>query len=131
VPEEELRFYTDTAARDALPEARRGAFLLTSRILAADGDNVKGFPHGHVLPGVQTLRLPGHTPGQNGFLLQDGEKSMLFWGDALHMEAEQARDPKIGMIFDIDRHQGAVTRRRTLEVAAARADQSNSVRASL
>jgi hypothetical protein len=42
VPEEELRFYTDAASRDALPEARRGAFLLTSRILAADGDNARG-----------------------------------------------------------------------------------------
>jgi glyoxylase-like metal-dependent hydrolase (beta-lactamase superfamily II) len=118
VPEADLRFFTDGAARDALPESRRNGFYLTDRILRAYGKRLRPIPHGVVMPGVETVPLPGHTPGQAGYLLRGAGDAILFWGDVLHLDAEQPADPKIGFVFDLDAETALATRRRMLERAA-------------
>jgi glyoxylase-like metal-dependent hydrolase (beta-lactamase superfamily II) len=110
IPSIELAYYTGEAARLALPEARRSAFPITDAIVKAYGSRVRPFLPGELLPGIETLALPGHTMGQTGFLLKGNGEIALFWADALHMAAAQTADPDVSTIFDYDPKLAARTR---------------------
>ncbi len=118
VPAAELAFFTDAAARERVPEARRGAFDIARRVAAAYGDRLDPVPFGPLMPGVELLPLPGHTPGQGGYLIAAGAAKLLLLADALHLDL-QARDPDIGLVFDLDPATAADTRRAVLARAAA------------
>ncbi|WP_210419146.1 MBL fold metallo-hydrolase [Bradyrhizobium sp. NAS80.1] len=110
IPSIELAFYTSEAARLALPEARRSAFPITAAIVKAYGSRIKPFMPGEVLPGIETLALPGHTMGQTGFLLRGNGETALFWADAAHMADIQTADPDVSTVFDYDPKLAARTR---------------------
>ncbi len=116
VPALDLAYFTNAEARDATPEERRDAFNATAQMLAVYGDKVKSFEPGTVMPGIEALALPGHTPGHSGFLVGN---SVLLWADTVHIGALQPSDPDIGLIFDLDGKQGAATRHATLARAVA------------
>ncbi len=118
LPQVELAFFTDPAERARLPEPRRAAFDIAARLVAAYGDRLRPTPFGPVVPGVELLPLPGHTPGQGGFLVTGGGSALLLLADALHV-AEQAADPGLGTAFDISPAAAADTRRAVLGRAAA------------
>lgn len=122
VPEADLRFFTDPAAREAVPEARRGAFDIAARLQRAYGARLQTIPPGPVaaMPGIEAHPLPGHTPGHSGFLLRGAPRDLLLWADALHLLHEQAADPELGLTFDLDPVQAMHTRRAMLAEAAER-----------
>jgi glyoxylase-like metal-dependent hydrolase (beta-lactamase superfamily II) len=117
VPQADLAFFSDPRMRDATPDARRGGFVLAERVRQTYGDRVRGIPDGTVLDGIDTVSLPGHTPGHTGYLLRSDGDSLLIWGDALHLEQLQPVDPEIGLVFDLDPALAARTRRAILEQA--------------
>ena len=119
VPAADLAFFTDASQRARLPVARQSAFDVARRIVAAYGDRLHGLPYGPVLPGVELLPLPGHTPGQGGFLFTAGDAGLLMLADAIHLGDLQPGDPDIGLAFDVDPAAAAVTRRAILARAAA------------
>lgn len=119
LPEAELAFYTDPAERARLPEARHGGFDVAAAVTAAYGQRLRPVPFGPVAPGVELVPLPGHTPGQGGFLVTGGGSTLLLLGDALHLEVEQAADPDFGTVYDLDPGLAAETRRAVLDRAAA------------
>ncbi len=120
VPEAEFHFFTDPAARAALPEARRSAFGIMERLLRAYEGRIRTFPNGPIVafPGIEAIPLPGHTPGHTGFLLRGGARDLLLWGDALHLFTEQAADPRTGLVYDIDPALAIRTRQEMLARAA-------------
>ena len=124
VPGRDLAFFTDPAARDATPEARRGGFKVAEQLQRVYGSRVRRIEEGPVLAGIEARPLPGHTPGHTGYLLHGGDwtdaegTDLLIWGDALHLGDLQPGDPKIGLIFDIDAEMAVRTRQATLEDAA-------------
>lgn len=117
LPRAELAFFTDTAERDRLPAARQGGFALAARLQRLYAGRLRPTGPGAVLPGIEALPLPGHTPGHTGYLLGD----LLLWGDALHMAELQAADPDIGLAcdLDLDPQAGATTRHTLLRRCAA------------
>ncbi len=117
IPAIELAFYTSEDARLALPDARRGAFPITDKILKAYAGRVRPFLPGTIAPGITTVSLPGHTMGQTGFVLDDGREKLVFWGDCLHMSKLQTEDPDVSTIYDYDPKLAASTRRWMLERA--------------
>lgn len=119
VPAADLAFHTDGAERDRLPAPRRAAFAIASRLIAAYGDRLRPRAFGPVMPGVTLLPLPGHTPGQGGYLLVEGDAALLLLGDAIHLDVMQAADPDVGLIYDLDPAVAAHTRRAILARAAA------------
>ncbi|WP_421992204.1 AidB family quorum-quenching N-acyl homoserine lactonase [Roseococcus sp.] len=119
LPAAELAFLTNETERLALPEKRRSGFTITARLIAAYGDRLRPLPFGEFAPGIELLALPGHTPGQGGYLLTQGETKLLLWADALHLTHLQARDPGAGLIFDLDPVMAARTRRSVLARAAS------------
>ena len=120
-PERDLGFFTDAAAREATPPERRGGFAIAESLSRAYAGRLRGVPAGEVLPGIELLPLPGHTPGHAGYLLRgDGAgDSLLLWGDLLHLAGPQSADPELSVVYDLDPAEARRSRRAGLERATA------------
>ncbi|GAA5099728.1 MBL fold metallo-hydrolase [Nocardia iowensis] len=66
-----------------------------------------------IIPGLQLIPTPGHTPGQVAVRLDDGEAAALITGDCIHHPIQLAH-PDIVSCVDIDPTQAAATRRTLL-----------------
>ncbi|MBS7812481.1 AidB family quorum-quenching N-acyl homoserine lactonase [Roseococcus pinisoli] len=119
LPAAELAFFTNDAERLALPEKRRSGFEITARLIATYGDRLRPVPFGAITPEIELIALPGHTPGQGGYLLSQGDTKLLLWADALHLAQLQSSDPGAGLFFDLDPATAVRTRRTLLARAAA------------
>jgi glyoxylase-like metal-dependent hydrolase (beta-lactamase superfamily II) len=112
VPDPELGFFTDADKRLSTPENRRGGFAIAETLLRLYPDRVDAISDvDDVLPGVSLIPLPGHTHGQSGYLVDNGGRDLLLWGDAVHLETLQAADPEVGLVFDFDGAVAVATRR--------------------
>lgn len=118
VPERDFAFFTDPAAQQTVPEARRGGFAIAEQLQCIYGPRIRRIGEGPVFAGIEARSLPGHTPGHTGYLVRGDKESLLIWGDALHLGDLQPGDPKIGLVFDLDSEMAARTRRAILEEAA-------------
>ncbi len=143
----EADYWNDDAARDALPEGRRGGFAGARAALAAMAGRTRTFAFvhpenpGNFAPGlpedaavrgnaelgaqgfpfsVVAVSLAGHTPGHTGYGLpaEDG-RALLFWGDVVHRVDVQAPRPDVSVTYDVDPDKAAKTRREFLELQDA------------
>lgn len=74
-------------------------------------------PGKEVLPGVEMVGLPGHTPGQVGYRIGTTDP-VLVSGDAIHMPELQVAQPDWGFLFDADKAGAQATRRSLLKEAS-------------
>jgi glyoxylase-like metal-dependent hydrolase (beta-lactamase superfamily II) len=118
VPEADFSFYGDEANRAHTPEKKQGAFAITATLKRLYAGRIRSVPAGEARPGISLIPLPGHTFGHSGYLIEDGEESLLLWGDALHLSDLQASDPDIGFVYDFDAATALASRRGILERAA-------------
>ncbi|HET9690878.1 MAG TPA: MBL fold metallo-hydrolase [Acidimicrobiales bacterium] len=58
-------------------------------------------PGATILPGVDTLAAPGHTPGSTVIVLSDGAERAMLLGDVVHCPVELL-DDEWGALFDVD-----------------------------
>jgi glyoxylase-like metal-dependent hydrolase (beta-lactamase superfamily II) len=72
-----------------------------------------------IVDGMQTVPLPGHTPGHTGYEFSSQGKKILFWGDVMHVQHLQLPDPKVTVVFDVDPTAAAVTREQLLRKLAS------------
>jgi glyoxylase-like metal-dependent hydrolase (beta-lactamase superfamily II) len=114
VPETDLVFFTDPAARASQPENRRGGFDIAANLASACVGRLRPIPRGPVLgmPGIEALSLPGHTPGHTSYLLSGPDESLLISADARHLQDAQTANPEIGLIYDVDPAEAVRSRRR-------------------
>ncbi|MBE9604157.1 MBL fold metallo-hydrolase [Acetobacteraceae bacterium H6797] len=117
VPAADLAYFTDAAAKAATPEARRSGFDITERLIGLYGDRLKPEAWGEVMPGIELRSLPGHTPGQGGYLVK-GAPSLLISADVLHLPSLQGDDQEVGTVYDLDPQLAFQTRRALLEEVA-------------
>ena len=87
-----------------VPLADRMTFL-------EDGDTV--------VPGLTALAAFGHSVGHMMYRLDDGEKSLLVWGDVTNHYVFSLQYPDSPVAFDDDPDAAIVTRKRVLAMAAA------------
>jgi glyoxylase-like metal-dependent hydrolase (beta-lactamase superfamily II) len=84
---------------------------LTDRIELLDGEK-------EVVPGIQAIPAPGHTPGHMALVISSSKAQLLHLSDAvlnpLHME-----NPAWRSLFDLHPENAAGTRKRLLDRAAA------------
>lgn len=59
---------------------------------------------GPVIPGIDALRTPGHTPGSTTLVVSDGDHRALLLGDVVHCAVELLDDEWDGL-FDVDPEQ--------------------------
>ena len=76
-------------------------------------------PGDDVVAGIRSMEATGHTPGHLAFMLESNGERMLFWGDCAHHQVASLARPDWHCVFDFDKEQGAATRRRIYEMAAA------------
>lgn len=73
-------------------------------------DRVRTFRKGEVLPGVIAVPIPGHTPGHAAYIISSAGKSIVVWGDTVHVPEIQVARPEVTMEFDADPEAAAVAR---------------------
>ncbi|MGU3539068.1 MBL fold metallo-hydrolase [Methylobacterium sp. A54F] len=124
-PNAEIVLHADEAAHwlgaDALsraPEEARSYFENAQKAVGPYADRTRIHDGGEVLPGIEAVHLPGHTPGHTGFRITSGDKSLFSWTDVVHLPAIQFKQPEAGMAFDVDVEQARSTRKRVLDMAA-------------
>lgn len=71
-----------------------------------------------LIPGVEVVSSPGHTPGHASYLVTSGDQSLLIWGDIVHNYAVQFPRPEVSIEFDTDAPQAIATRKKLLADAA-------------
>ena len=119
VAEPEMAFWEDDGAKAAAPEARRPTFDMARRTTAPYASRMHRFGYGTIMPGLDALAMPGHTPGHTGFMLTGGDDPLLIWADVFHVPAVQAARPDVGIGFDSDPAQATQTRRAALARAVS------------
>jgi glyoxylase-like metal-dependent hydrolase (beta-lactamase superfamily II) len=77
-------------------------------------------PDQELLSGVSSVGLPGHTPGQSGYLFQSEDSQLMVVGDAMHDPVLHVQHPDWTSMGDARRQLTVKTRR---ELLARLADQ--------
>jgi glyoxylase-like metal-dependent hydrolase (beta-lactamase superfamily II) len=73
---------------------------------------------GEVVPGIRAVEAYGHTPGHLAFHVESQNRRLLIWGDCAHHEVASLARPDWHALFDMDKENGAATRKRIYEMAA-------------
>lgn len=123
VSEVEWGFIHSDDVRNAAPEDFRPMIDVARMAVAPYADGKETFSgEVELFAGVNSLPLPGHTPGQMGYIVSSNEESLLFWGDVVHFTTLQFSHPEWGIVFDGDVDQARETRLALL--ARVSADQT-------
>ncbi|MGJ8531244.1 MAG: MBL fold metallo-hydrolase [Alphaproteobacteria bacterium] len=111
VNEADREFWLNAENREKTPEDFKVFFDLAGAVLNAYRDRISTFiGEAEVVSGVNSVPLPGHTPGHSGFQIGDGENGLLIWGDIVHVQAFQMPQPKASIAFDVDSQTAVATR---------------------
>lgn len=119
IHENELAFWRNKTIQASAPDGFKPAFELAQNALAAYDDKLVTFTGEDILPGIQAVALPGHTPGHTGYVIGNEQESLLIWGDIVHFPHIQVEKPEVTIAFDSDPAQAAATRKRLLERVAS------------
>lgn len=119
VSKAETTFWLDESRASNAPEAFRPYFQAAKAVADAYRDRMRAFSGGTVLPGIEAVPLPGHTPGHTGYRIGTGSGQVLHWADITHVPDIQAPRPEVCIAFDVDPAQAEATRRRVLDMAAS------------
>lgn len=116
VSEIEWNFIHNDDVRNAAPEDFRPMIDVARMAVAPYADGRQMFKgEKELFTGVTSLPLPGHTPGQTGYVIHSKGENLLFWGDVIHFTTLQFASPDWGVVFDGDVDHGRKTRRALLE----------------
>lgn len=119
VPEAEWAFWMDDGAMSRAPEALQRNFANARRRFAPYASRVRrAGSNVEVLPGVQSIATPGHTPGHTSYLVADGAESLLVLGDVSGRPELSLPHPDWHAIVDMDGPAAVTSRRRLLDRAA-------------
>lgn len=120
VHQNEPKHWQDDGAMNRADErARKMYFECAREQMAPYHNQMRTFDGSvEVFPGITSIPLHGHTPGHSGYMIASGDKSLLIWGDIIHVPEVQVARPEVTMVFDTDPHQAAATRRRTFDMVA-------------
>jgi len=103
-----------------LPEENKKVFAANAkRYLGAIKDRLTPVSAGQkILPGMEVLSAPGHTPGHIALLVSSGKEALLNSADTVHHHVLMFAHPEWTSAFDSDPTMGAKTRRKLLDRAA-------------
>ncbi|MGL4727948.1 MAG: MBL fold metallo-hydrolase [Bosea sp. (in: a-proteobacteria)] len=120
IPKGDWDHYMDDAKMAAVPDAARGAFIVSRRVFGPIAKDVRPLEWGkEVVPGITAIASPGHTPGHTSFVVSSGSGKLLVMGDACNDPRIFARNPDWHLSFDLDKPMAVETRKKLLDMAAA------------
>ncbi len=115
----EWDFWHDETVYAAVPAENKPFFDMARGFSAPYRDRLKLFDaEAEVIPGIQAVAMPGHTPGHVGYRIASQGQELLIWGDLIHVAALQFDQPNWTIVFDMDPDQTRKTRTRVLDMAA-------------
>jgi glyoxylase-like metal-dependent hydrolase (beta-lactamase superfamily II) len=117
----EHRFWSSTDRLSAAPDTLeyKTGKLFQATLAALAGRMTLVRPGGDVAPGIRAVEAYGHTPGHLAFHVESQGRQLLVWGDCAHHEVASLARPEWHALFDMDKEQGAATRKRIYAMAAA------------
>jgi len=120
VPRPEWEFWRDDRALSAVGEARQFFVPGARNRFAAIEDRVTLIDWGaEVLPGIEAVATPGHTPGHTAYAIHGGGEGVMVVGDAIGHPVLSLRRPHWHVEMDQDGALGAQTRLALLDRLAA------------
>ncbi|GGF15172.1 MBL fold metallo-hydrolase [Aliidongia dinghuensis] len=115
VHEAELAFWNNESIRSAASAGFQPFFDVARNVFKAYEPQLVPFSTEDLLPGIQAVPMPGHTPGHTGYLIADGGQSLFVWGDIVHFPHIQVERPEVTIAFDNAPDEAASTRRKVLD----------------
>ena len=92
---------------------------LAQAVISAYSDRLNLVAQGkEIMSGVNTVSIPGHTPGHSGFRVDDGNESLMHLGDIIHFQNLQLVDPNVSTVFDVDGETALASRKRVLDMVS-------------
>ena len=92
---------------------------LAQAVISAYSDRLNLVAQGkEIMSGVNTVSIPGHTPGHSGFRVDDGNESLMHLGDIIHLQNLQLVDPNVSTVFDVDGETALASRKRVLDMVS-------------
>lgn len=73
---------------------------------------------GALVAGIKPVAAYGHTPGHTAYLVESQGKSLLIWGDVVHVHSVQFTRPSTAIAFDVDQAMAVETRRSIMQQTA-------------
>ena len=120
IAEAERAYWMGDANRDRALDPNKQFFDGARAGLGAYAARTRHFRDGEaVLPGVEAVSLPGHTPGHTGFVLRSGSDALFLWADIVHLPGIQYAHPEAAVAFDVDPAAARASRRRAFDRASA------------
>lgn len=119
----ERAFWQDKGHAAQVDASVKGTFDASAAMLApyAAAGRVRPFtPGATIAPGITAVALAGHTPGHSAYRIASGGKTMLVWGDTMHVAPVQLVDPAITIKFDWMPERARASRVAIMGEAAAR-----------
>jgi glyoxylase-like metal-dependent hydrolase (beta-lactamase superfamily II) len=113
VPAPEWAFWMDEGNMSRAPEAAKPGFQNVRRIFGALGNKVTQYEPGKdIVPGIQSIATPGHTPGHTSHAVTSGSQTVIVQGDVTNLPALFVRNPGWHASFDMDGAKAEETRRK-------------------
>ncbi len=123
--EREEAFWLDKSNADKVDASVSATFDAASASLApySAAGRVRTFKPGALLePGITAIDIPGHTPGHSAYRIESEGKTLLIWGDVMHVAAVQLTDPAITIRFDYMPDLARATREQLMNETMRRGD---------
>ena len=112
---EEVAFWNreaiDLGYSPAPEPVKRERLSASGRLLRVAGKSIRTFQAGEeVVPGVGSILLPGHTPGQVGFIIEGEPESLLYTADSVANSVVSIETPHVHNPMDLDPETGVQSR---------------------
>jgi glyoxylase-like metal-dependent hydrolase (beta-lactamase superfamily II) len=118
VHEADAAFWLNDENRSKAPDQLKMQFDWARAAFAPYLKRLHLISPGEVLPGVEAIVLPGHTPGHCGYVVHSDGEALLIWGDAVHSISIQTARPEVTFAADVDGEAARETRLRLFDQVA-------------
>jgi len=121
VHKREAEYWLSDSNLNAAPANAKKGFQAAQTILAPyiNIDKFKTFEGNVQLsPGIKAEEVFGHTLGHTAYFVESKGKTLVLWGDIIHVAVVQFEDPSVTIAYDSDKAEAAKTRQQILTEAA-------------
>ncbi|CAI8732732.1 MBL fold metallo-hydrolase [Kosakonia quasisacchari] len=125
VDQRDVEFWLNPAHAKEVEEGQRHTFAESERSLRPVMDAGKLSPFRaptQIIPGIEAIAAPGHTPGSVIYRVTHGGKTLMLWGDIIHAHPVQLPQPEVAIHFDVNQQQAVKTRENVLAQVAREGD---------
>ncbi len=118
---EEVAFWSrdgiDLSYSPSPEPVKRERVSASGRLLRLAAGSIKTFRAGEeVIPGIGSIALPGHTPGQVGFIVEGEPESLLYMADSITNHVVSIETPHVHNIMDLDPEVGVTSRQELIKL---------------